>query len=374
MMQFIDLAAQQAHIRGKIDARIAAVLDHGGYIMGPEVTELEQALSAFCGAYHSLTCANGTDALQLALMALDVGQGDAVFCPAFTFAATAEVIPSTGATPVFVDIHPATFNICTNSLKRAVTHAREQGLTPAAVIAVDLFGLPAEYDTLLEICASNKLRLIADSAQGFGGTYKGQRTGTFGDIATTSFFPAKPLGCYGDGGALFTQDAELADKIASLRVHGKGRHKYDCHRIGMNSRLDTLQAAILCEKLAIFPEEIRRRNKIAARYTAALGNLLNVPYVPDGLVSTWAQYTLRAPEQTPRAKLIAALEAAHIPVGIYYPKPLHQQTAYAAFPRDPNGLLESETAAATVFSLPMHPYLTDHDQDHVIDVLRDALT
>ncbi len=374
MMQFIDLAAQQAQIRGKIDARITAVLDHGAYIMGPEVTELEQALSEFCGAKHALTCANGTDALQLALMALEVGKGDAVFCPAFTFAATAEVIPSTGATPVFVDIDPATFNICADSLKRAIAHAQEQNLTPAAVIAVDLFGLPADYDALSEICAASKMRLIADSAQGFGGTYKTHRTGTLGDIATTSFFPAKPLGCYGDGGAVFTQNEDLADKIASLRVHGKGRHKYDCQRIGMNSRLDTLQAAILCEKLAIFPEEIRSRNEIAARYTAALGNLFCVPYVPEGLVSTWAQYTLRAPEDTPREKLIAALESAQIPVGIYYPKPLHQQTAYASFPKDPRGLRECEIAAATVFSLPMHPYLTDHDQDQAIEVLRDALT
>jgi dTDP-4-amino-4,6-dideoxygalactose transaminase len=374
MMQFIDLAAQQARIRAKIDARIAAVLDHGAYIMGPEVTELEQALSEFCGAKHALTCANGTDALQLALMALEIGKGDAVFCPAFTFAATAEVIPSTGATPVFVDIDPTTFNICANSLRRAIAHARDLGLNPAAVIAVDLFGRPADYDALSEICAASKMRLIADSAQGFGGTYKGRRTGTLGDIATTSFFPAKPLGCYGDGGAVFTQKEDLADKITSLRVHGKGHHKYDCQRIGMNSRLDTLQAAILCEKLAIFPEEIRRRNKVAARYTAALGNLLCVPYVPEGLVSTWAQYTLRAPEDTPREKLIAALEAAHIPAGIYYPKPLHQQTAYASFPMDPKGLRECKIAAATVFSLPMHPYLTDQNQDQVIEVLHDALT
>jgi dTDP-4-amino-4,6-dideoxygalactose transaminase len=306
-------------------------------------------------------------------MALEVGQGDAVFCPAFTFAATAEVIPSTGATAVFVDIDPATFNICADSLGRAVAHAQDQGLTTAAVIAVDLFGLPADYDALLEVCAANSMRLIADSAQGFGGNYKGRRTGTIGDIATTSFFPAKPLGCYGDGGAVFTQDEGLADKIASLRVHGKGRHKYDCHHIGMNSRLDTLQAAILCEKLAIFPDEIRRRNKIATRYTSALANLLTVPYVPDGLVSTWAQYTVRAHEDMPRDKVIAALEAAQIPVGIYYPKPLHQQTAYASFPKDPNGLRECENAAACVFSLPMHPYLTDDDQDHVIDVLRNAL-
>jgi len=222
-MEFIDLAAQQATLRDKIDARIATVLDHGGYIMGPEVTELESALSAFCGAKHALTCANGTDALQLALMALGIGANDVVFCPAFTFAATAEVIP-------------AVFNICPASLQRAIAHAQNLGLTPAAVIAVDIFGLPADYDSIEEICARHGMRLIADSAQGFGGSYKSRRTGTIGDITTTSFFPAKPLGCYGDGGALFTQDEKLAELIRSLRVHGKGSHKYDNHRIGMNSR------------------------------------------------------------------------------------------------------------------------------------------
>lgn len=373
-MQFIDLAAQQANIRANIDARIAAVLDHGSYIMGPEVTELEHALSAFCGAKNTLTCANGTDALQLALMALDVSVGDAVFCPAFTFAATAEVIPSTGGTPVFVDIDPATFNISAASLMRAISYAREQRLTPKAVIAVDLFGLPADYDTLDEICSSNGMQLIADSAQGFGGVYKTRKTGTIGDIATTSFFPAKPLGCYGDGGAVFTPDDRLAGKLASLRLHGKGRHKYDCDRIGMNSRLDTVQAAILCEKLTIFPDELKRRNEIATRYSAALAHILTVPYVPEGLVSTWAQYTVRTPEGIRREDLIAAMNAENIPIGVYYPKPLHRQKAYATFARDPVGLAGCEDAAANVFSLPMHPYLTDQDQTKVIQVLNNALS
>ncbi len=373
-MQFIDLATQQTHIRSKIDARISAVLDHGGYIMGPEVDELEIALSKFCGAKHALTCANGTDALQLALMALGAGRDDAVFCPAFSFAATAEVVPTVGATPVFVDIDPVTYTICPVSLRRAIDHARNLDLKPKVVISVDLFGLPADYDALEKICDHNGLKLIADSAQGFGAAYKTRKTGRIGDIATTSFFPAKPLGCYGDGGAVLTNSDRLAEKIASLRVHGKGRHKYDCDRIGMNSRLDSLQAAILCEKLAIFPQELLSRNRIAQRYTSALRNLLTSPIVPEGLVSTWAQYTVRPPHGRNREELTSALSAANIPSGIYYPKPLHHQAAYVDFPRDPVGLPVSEEAAAQVFSLPMHPYLTHEDQDQVIEVLRDALT
>lgn len=373
-MEFIDLAAQQATLRDKIDARIATVLDHGGYIMGPEVAEFESALSSFCGAKHALTCANGTDALQLALMALGIGANDAVFCPAFTFAATAEVIPAVGAAPIFVDIEPGTFNICPASLQRAIAHAQDLGLTPAAVISVDLFGLPADYDSIEQICARHGMRLIADSAQGFGGSYKSRRTGTIGDITTTSFFPAKPLGCYGDGGAIFTQDEELAELIRSLRVHGKGSHKYDNHRIGMNSRLDTLQAAILCEKLAVFPKELQRRNEIAARYSAALDNLLTVPKLPQGLSSTWAQYTVSTPKGVRREDILKVLKKADIPVGIYYPTPLHKQTAFAAYSGDPAGLANSEQAASTVFSLPMHPYLTQQDQDRVLQVLHDALT
>lgn len=372
-MQFIDLAAQQARIKAKLDQRIADVLAHGQYIMGPEVAELEKGLSEFCGARHSLTCANGTDALLLALMALGVRSGQAVLCPSFTFAATAEVVPSLGAVPVFVDCDPATYNMSPDSLERGIEHAKSLGLKPVAAIAVDLFGLPADYDAISAICLAHDLQVISDSAQGFGGVYKGRKSGTIGAFATTSFFPAKPLGCYGDGGALFCESDEHADLIRSYRVHGKGTHKYDNARIGMNSRLDTLQAAILCEKLAIFGDEITRRQAVADRYTAGLSNLLITPHVPEGLQSSWAQYTVRRSDGGSRDQLLDALRNAGVPSAIYYPLPLHQQTAYRDFPTDPNGLPVSEAMAREVFSLPMHPYLDPTDQDRVIDVLYDSL-
>ena len=372
-MEFIDLNAQQLRIKDRLDARIAAVLAHGGYIMGPEVAEFEAALAGFCGARHVVSCANGTDALELAMVVLGVGPGDAVFCPSFTFAATAEVVPATGATPVMCDIDPVTYNLCPDSLARAVAHARALGLRPAVVNAVDLFGLPADYDAIEGLCAEHGMKLIADSAQGFGSVHKGRPSGTIGDIATTSFFPAKPLGCYGDGGAIFTEDDGVADLLRSLRVHGKGTDKYDNVRIGRNSRLDTLQAAILLEKLAVFADELDRRQVVAARYTAALANLIDTPRVPEGMRSSWAQYTLRCRPGQDRTALMAALKAEGIPSVIYYPRPLHQQTAYAPFPRDPAGLPVSEAAAAQVFSLPMHPYLEPADQDRVIEVLHRAL-
>lgn len=373
-MQFIDLAAQQAHIKNRIDARIQSVLSHGDYIMGPEVVEFEAAMAQFCGARHVVSCANGTDALELAMVVLGVGHGDAVFCPAFTFASTAEVVPATGATPVMCDIDPITFNLCPNSLSRAVAYARSIGLRPAVVNAVDLFGLPADYDSIEAICVEHGIKLISDSAQAFGSAYKGRNSGTLGDIATTSFFPAKPLGCYGDGGAIFTEDDGIAEKLRSLRVHGKGSDKYDNIRIGRNSRLDTLQAAILLEKLTIFADELDRRQVIAARYTTALADIIGTPVVPEGLRSSWAQYTLRIRSGQNRAVLMAALKDRDIPTVIYYPRPLHRQTAYANFPRDPVGLPASEAASAQVFSLPMHPYLDTSDQDRVIDVLRLTLS
>ena len=371
-MQFIDLAAQQARIRGRIDAAIAGVLDRGQYIMGPEVAELERALAAFCGAKHCIACANGTDALQLALMALGLRTGDAVFVPSFTFAATAEVVPCLGATPVFVDIDAASYNMDPASLRRAVAHARDLGLRAAAVIPVDLFGLPADYPALQAVADEEHLTLVGDSAQGFGGLIDGRMTGTFGRLATTSFFPAKPLGCYGDGGALFTDDAELAALLDSLRIHGKGSEKYDNVRIGMNSRLDTLQAAILLEKLAIYEDEIAARQRVADRYTAALHNRFATPHVPDGHRSIWAQYTLAARDRAEREAAMATLKTADIPTGVYYPRPLHQQKAYATFPRDPDGLPVSEDMAGRVFSLPMHPYLSGKDQDRVIEHLCSA--
>lgn len=368
-MQFIDLAAQQSHIRDRIDRRIRAVLDHGDYIMGREVAELEEALAAHCDTAHCISCANGTDALMLVLMALGVGPGDAVFVPAFTFAATAEVVPLVGATPVFVDIDPTFFTMAPTSLERAIEHARRLGLRPSAVIPVDLFGLPADYDRLSVIAKANDLSLIADSAQGWGATYHGEKTGGFGTATTTSFFPAKPLGCYGDGGAVFTDDPELATHLRSLRAHGKGQDKYDSIRIGMNSRLDTLQAAVLLEKLAIYPSELTVRHQIASRYTATLKDYFTTPTVPAECSSIWAQYTLRARDKAARDATVAKLRAEKIPAAIYYPHPLHQQAGYADFPRDPSGLPHAENAASSVFSLPMHPYLSNSDQDRVIETL-----
>ncbi|WP_224826204.1 DegT/DnrJ/EryC1/StrS aminotransferase family protein [Cognatishimia sp. MH4019] len=368
-MQFIDLAAQQARLKDKIDARIQAVLAHGKYILGPEVAELEERLSAFCGARHTITCANGTDALLLALMALDIRGGDAVFVPAFTFAATAEVVPCMGAVPIMVDCDPDTFNMDPESLKRCIVMAREMGLTPKVVIPVDLFGLPADYTAIEPIARDEGLTVIADSAQGFGGRIGNKVTGTFGQITTTSFFPAKPLGCYGDGGAIFTDDDNLAELMTSYRFHGKGDYKYDNVRIGMNSRLDTLQAAILLEKLAVYEEEIEARQRVAERYSSALAPRWSVPTVPGRMLSVWAQYTLKAEDRAARDAVMARLKEAGIPSVVYYPMPLHQQTAYKAFPVDPDGLPVSEEVAGQVFSLPMHPYLSEADQDRVIEAL-----
>ncbi|MEA1014476.1 DegT/DnrJ/EryC1/StrS family aminotransferase [Sphingosinicella sp. LY1275] len=366
---FIDLAAQQARIKPQLDARIQAVLSHGHYIMGPEVAELEAKLAAFCGARFALGCANGTDALQLALMALGAGPGDAVFCPTFTFASTAEVVPATGAVPVMVDVRDDSYNLDVESLKRAIVHARELGLRPAGVIPVDLFGLPADYDAIEPIARENGMWIVADTAQGFGATYKGRRTGAIGDIATTSFFPAKPLGCYGDGGALFTGSEELRALLDSYRVHGKGSHKYDNERIGINSRLDTLQAAILLEKLAIYEDEIEARQRVAERYGQRLGNMLRTPEVPSDCRSVWAQYTVRTRNGEARESVMAALKEAGVPSVVYYPRPLHQQTAYRDYPRDPMGLPVAERLATEVFSLPMHPYLAETEQDRVIDAI-----
>lgn len=356
-MQFIDLEAQQARIKDKLDARIQAVLAHGKYIMGPEVKELEEKLASFCGAKHCITCANGTDALLLALMAYGIRTGDAVFVPSFTFASTIEVVPCMGATPILVDIDLATFNMDPESLKRAIALARDQGLRPAVVIPVDLFGLPANYPAITEIAKKEGMKVIADSAQGFGGTINGQMTGTFGDITTTSFFPAKPLGCYGDGGAMFTNDDDMAMLLDSMRVHGKGTEKYDNVRIGMNSRLDTLQAAILLEKLDIYSDEIASRQRAAYFYSEALGDHFVTPFVPEGYSSVWAQYTLRAKTERERSERMDHLKSHGIPSMVYYPRPLHLQTAYKDCMRDPEGLGNSEEAASTVFSLPMHGYL-----------------
>jgi dTDP-4-amino-4,6-dideoxygalactose transaminase len=341
--------------------------------MGPEVAEFEAAMAGFCGSRHALGCANGTDALQLALMALGIKEGDAVIVPSFTFAATAEVVPFLGATPVFADVDPRTFNLDPASLQRCVERMRADGLRPAAVIAVDLFGLAADYDAIAGIARASDMKLVVDSAQGFGATVDGRMSVTLGDIATTSFFPAKPLGCYGDGGAVFTDDDDLADLIRSCRVHGKGREKYDNVRIGMNSRLDTIQAAILLEKIAIYQDEIEARQRVANRYTDALSDVLDVPRIPQSHGSVWAQYTVRAADPAQRQRVMDALKAKDIPSVVYYPMPLHRQTAYVGYPADPNGLPVSEDLAARVFSLPMHPYLDAEDQDRVIETIKTCL-
>lgn len=371
-IDFIDLAAQQRRIKPKLDAAIARVLAHGGYIMGKDVADFEKQLSAFCGAVHSISCSNGTDAITLALMAFDVGPGDAVFCPSFTFAATAEVVALRGASPVFVDSLPDTFNIDPADLKAKIVAVKKEGkLKPRGIIPVDLFGLPADYETIRAIANEYNMFVIADSAQGFGGEYKGKRTGTLADITTTSFFPAKPLGCYGDGGAVFTESAELADKMQSLRVHGKGSDKYDNVRVGLNARLDTLQAAILIEKLAIFADEIDARNRIAARYTERLGAVCETPHIPSGYRSVWAQYTLKARDEAQRTQLQTRLKDAGIPTMVYYPKPLHQQTAYK--PYASGRLPVCEDLATRVFSLPMHPYLEDATLDYICEQVKAAL-
>ena len=371
-LAFIDLAKQRARLGDGLDRAIQRVLAHGNYIMGPEVRDLEAALSDFCGARHAITCSNGTDALGLILMALELDAGDAVLCPSFTFAATAEAVSWFGATPVFVDIDELTFNIDPASLEAGIKLAKTQGLKPVGVITVDLFGQPADYDRVEPICAGNRLWLLSDSAQSFGATYKGRNVGTIGTATATSFFPAKPLGCYGDGGAIFTDCAELAATIRSLRVHGQGSDKYDNVRIGMNGRLDTLQAAILIEKLRIFQDEIERRDKIAARYNAALADVAQVPHVISGATSVWAQYTIRVPAAR-REALATGLKLRGIPTAIYYAKPLHHQTAYRNYPVAGNGLPVSERIAAEVISLPMHPYLEQGEQDFIIEALRVAL-
>ena len=368
-MIFIDLATQQNRIKSKLDVRIQDVLAHGAYIMGPEVTEFENKLGSFCGAKHTLTCANGTDALQLAMMALEIGTDDAVFVPSFTFAASAEVVPGQNATPVFVDVNPETFNIDAESLKRAILHAREIGLNPKAVVCVDLFGLAADFSTIGKIAQDEGLYIIDDAAQGFGALFDNRMTGTLADITTTSFFPAKPLGCYGDGGAIFTDNKIYAERIDSLRIHGKGTEKYDNARIGMNSRLDTLQAAILLEKLAVYEDEIEKRQVVADRYTQGLKSIVKTPHVPENCRSIWAQYTVSLETNKAREALRAYLSEHNIPSVVYYPKPLHLQPAYAEFPRDPNGLQVSEHLCKTVLSLPMHPYLTEGEQGFVVEAI-----
>jgi len=372
MIPFIDLAAQRRRLGPAVDAAVSRVLAHCQFILGPEVRAFEEELAAFCGAKQAVTCASGTDALVLALRAFGVGPGDAVICPSFTFCATAEVAVLVGATPVFVDVDPVTFNIDVKGIAGAIEAAKQAGLTPKAIIPVDLFGLPADHPHVAAIAESENLFVLDDAAQGFGAMHHNRRLGTFGHATATSFFPAKPLGCYGDGGAVITDDANLADMMRSIRVHGQGSDKYDNVRIGLASRLDTIQAAVLSEKLKIFPGEIEARNAVARRYTRGLGDVAIVPAVPEGLTSVWAQYTIRlAPGR--RDALAAALRVQGIPTAIYYPIPLHKQGAYRTYPVSRSGLANSERLADEVISLPMHAYLEEETQARIIDAVRTAL-
>lgn len=366
-ISFIDLKAQQEQIKPQIEAAIARVLAHGKYILGPEVSELEAQLAEFCGARFALTCASGTDALLLALMAKGIGPGDAVFVPSFTFVATAEVVVLLNATPVFVDVDVDTFLMDVQSLKAAVETAGKQGLTPKAVIPVDLFGQPADYVQIQEIADTFELIVVGDAAQSFGATRAGKRVGTLAPITATSFYPPKPLGCYGDGGAAFTDDETVIDLLRSLRVHGQGSNKYDNVRIGINGRMDTMQAAILLEKLSIFEDEIAARQRVADRYNDALADIAQTPVVAAGSSSVWAQYTIRLKN---RAHVAAQLKESGVPTAIYYPIPLHHQAAYQGFPTAPGGLPVSEQLAGEVLSLPMHPYLNEKTQEAIIEALK----
>lgn len=368
---FIDIAAQRRRLGKNIDDAVAKVLAHCQFIMGPEVRQLEADLSAFCGARHVVSCSNGTDALIMAMMATGVGPGDAVFCPSFTFCATAEAVVVVGASPVFVDVDEKTFNMDLASLERAITDAKRAGLMLKAIIPVDLFGQPADLDAIAAVAKREGMFVISDAAQSFGATYKGKRVGTQALVTTTSFFPAKPLGCYGDGGAVFTDDDKVADALRSIRVHGQGADKYDNVRIGMTGRLDTIQAAVLIEKLKIFPDEIEARNRAATRYAEGLKDVAIVPEVASGYGSVWAQYTIRVEK---RDALAAVLSTRGVPTAIYYPKPLHRQEPYKRYLIAGNGLPVTDKLAAEVISLPMHPYLDEPTQERVIAAVREALS
>jgi dTDP-4-amino-4,6-dideoxygalactose transaminase len=369
-INFIDLQAQRRRLGAPLEAAIKAAVEGGQWILGPQVGQLERELAAWAGVKHAVACANGTDALLLVLRAWGVGPGDAVFVPAFTFAASGEVVALAGATPVFVDVLPDTFNIDPASLEAAIALVKREGtLTPKVVMPVDLFGQPADYRALAPIAAREGLKLFCDTAQGFGGLWDGKRAGAIGDAAATSFFPAKPLGCYGDGGACFTNDDALKDLLLSIRMHGQGSDRYEHVRIGLNSRLDTIQAAILIEKLKIFEDEIEQRNVVAKRYTNAFAgsNRIVTPHVVQGAVSTWAQYTLQVEN---RAKFQADLKAAGVPTAVYYPIPLSKQKAYAHYPATPTPV--SEALSQRVVSLPMHPYLDAATQVRVISAVLES--
>jgi len=369
-LPFIDLGAQRRRLGKRIDAAMLKVVDQGKYILGPEVAEVERQLATVAGVTHALGCSNGTDALGLALRAMGVKAGDAVFVPTFTFAASAEVVAWLGATPVFIDVAPDTFNLDPASLEAGIVTAKRHGLKPVAVMPVDLYGQPADYDAIRPIAQAEGLWILADAAQSFGASLGDRKVGQMAEITTTSFFPSKPLGCYGDGGAVFTDDPKIAALIDSLRVHGKGTDKYDNVRIGANCRLDTLQAAVLLAKLEIFADELEARDRIAARYSELLSDVTEVPRLIAGARSVWAQYTIKVGH---RDAVAAALKAQGIPTMVYYPMPLHRQTAYKHYPVAANGLPVAERLSQTVLSLPMHPYLDTETQDRIVAALKSAL-
>lgn len=373
-MQFIDLKAQYEALKDRVNMRVQSVFDHGLFIMGPEVEELESQLASYVGVKNVVTCGNGTDALLLALMASGIGEGDAVFVPTFTFFASAEVVSLVRATPVFVDSDLETFNICSADLEEKIQAVLKEGrLNIKCIIAVDLFGLPADYSSLREVAHKYGLKIIEDAAQSFGGAIGEHRACSLGDIATTSFFPSKPLGCYGDGGAVFTNDDSVAELMRSLRVHGKGKDKYDNLHIGLNSRLDTVQAAILLEKLTVFPAELEERARIASTYNLQLPEVLQIPHVPFGYKSAWAQYTLVAKTKTDRSMIMSRLAERDIPTMIYYKRCVHEQPAYHTTMADYGPLERAEQLANRVFSLPIYPYLQAEMVENILVALRDAV-
>lgn len=374
-MQFIDLGEQYRRIKDKVDKEVINAIESGKYIMGPPVKELEQRLAAYVGRKYCVSCSNGTDALTMPLMALGIGEGDAVFVPDFTFFASAEVVAGVGATPVFAEVNPDTFNLDAESLERSIEKVKSEGkLTPRMIIAVDLFGQPADFGAIMDVAQRHGLLVMEDGAQGFGGTYNGKKACSFGDVSTTSFFPAKPLGCYGDGGAIFTDDGELAERLRSIRVHGSNpTDKYDNIRLGLNARLDTVQAAVLHCKLDIFDSELVTRQRAADCYTASLKDIVETPVVPEKFTSSWAQYTVKLKSREQREKGIIRLKEKGIPAMIYYPCPMHLQTAFAGLGGKKGDFPVSEHLCDTVMSVPMHPYLTSKDIETVCMALREVL-
>ena len=374
-MQFRDLKKQYQVLKEDIDKAMIEVATNCNFINGQQVKDLEKELAEYVGAKHCVTCGNGTDALTMAMMAWGIREGDAVFVPDFTFFSSGEIVSHAGATPVFVDVDIDTFNISVESLEKAVKKVLDEGkLTPKAVVAVDLFGLPADFDSVKMVADKYGLLVLEDGAQGFGGNINGKTACGFGDISTTSFFPAKPLGCYGDGGAVFTDDDEIARLLESIRVHGKGEMKYDNVRIGLNSRLDTIQAAVLSVKLKAFADyELTDINDVADKYTAALSGIVKTPVVPEGFYSSWAQYTIQLKDKETRDSLQASLKEKGIPSMVYYPKPMHRQEAFAGQVYDDADFSNTIKLCDTVLSLPMHPYLRDEDIDEVVSVIRNSL-